>query len=115
MSAPSAFSDSPEDLIAKAEAMIKDAGVPARAGVLISDLARSLEAERRRRAGNFEMIRAHNIEMGGKDAEIHRLEVVNESANKSLVRAYKQARRASLVAMICGLTTLGLGIWTCLR
>ena len=58
MSQPSAFVDSPEDLIRRAKALDSEIGVPPKVAILVVDLARALEKERADRVSTSAMLRS---------------------------------------------------------
>lgn len=69
---PSAFSDSPEDLIAKAAMAIEERGqtmTPAVA-LLLQNLAKALSKERGDRGATMQIVAASNIELGRVQAAL---------------------------------------------
>lgn len=77
------LTDSPEDFIRRAREVVRSGhvmldehtkvAVPAAALSLLSDLARTLEGERRGRASSYEMVRQANMASGSYELTVKRL------------------------------------------
>ena len=101
MSKPSAFIDSPEDLIAKSRRMIEEEeGLAPKTAILIRDLGLELEKERGGRASHFEMIKAANVTASLLEAErdaLKRRVVELESGKDRLTLQVEVGRMRRLV------------------
>jgi hypothetical protein len=87
MTAPTMFTDTPEDLIASAKQVAQSGrikssqgmdGVTQPACLLLGELAKSLEVERASRASQYSALRAQNIYAGEAEAALKRARTLNK-------------------------------------
>lgn len=96
MSQPSAFVDSPEDLIRRAKALDSEVGVPPKVAILVVDLARALEKERTDRVQTSAMLRSLYEDKGILQNENDLLRAGPESAR--VLKVIEEKQEAQITA-----------------
>lgn len=96
MSQPSAFVDSPEDLIRRAKAMDQETGVPPKVAILVVDLARALEKERTDRVSTSAMLRGLYEDKGILQQENDLLRAGPDSAR--MLKVIEEKQEAQITA-----------------
>lgn len=96
MSQPSAFVDSPEDLIRRAKALDSEVGVPPKVAILVVDLARALEKERTDRVSTSAMLRSLYEDKGILQNENELLRAGPDSAR--VLKVIEEKQEAQITA-----------------
>lgn len=103
---PSAFVDSPEDLLLRAKYLIAGGSLSPQATLLMSDLARELRKSREGHASRVNMVVAANDERQAVESERDVLRTTNKRLGEEVTRLRSEYRRANLIGGCLGLAAL---------
>lgn len=97
---PSAFTDSPEDMMAKARVLIDGGTLPPAAALLLSDLARELGKSRQSHASRISMATAAYAERQSMETELRSLREENKAMKSHALRLALYANRMTKATAI---------------
>lgn len=93
---PSAFVDSPEDLITKARALVDAGRLDANVAVLMTDIARELSRSRESHASRMSMVSANAAEMNDLRDENKAMRITSAETQKEL----RKMRAAAVTLLV---------------